>query len=166
MQSDPIGLDGGINTYGYVGGNPLTRIDPTGEFFVVPMGYWAGAAALTAITAYWVTHNRPKANSGSGDFSPWSPDAGVNEDFVRDRDNVKNTDFKPAPYNDPNKPDCDELRSRLRHYDDAINARDTITNSWYGGIWNLGHAMRRAILKKERDKIQSRLDRGDCKPCP
>ena len=42
VSSDPIGLDGGINTYGYVAGNPIAYTDPSGKVIWVVGGAIAG----------------------------------------------------------------------------------------------------------------------------
>lgn len=44
ISSDPIGLQGGLNTYGYVGGSPLQLTDPKGLFAPLLAGALGGSA--------------------------------------------------------------------------------------------------------------------------
>ncbi len=73
ISSDPIGLEGGINTYGYVENNPLSYTDPTGEAipFIPVIGLAVGLAIGDWIRNHTPNPNRSKDNgSMEGLFPP------------------------------------------------------------------------------------------------
>jgi RHS repeat-associated protein len=65
VESDPIGLAGGLNTYAYVNGNPISRVDPSGRCPWCIVGGIIGGATNMAAQYY--------ANGGSfSNFNGWN----------------------------------------------------------------------------------------------
>ena len=57
MQTDPIGVNGGINIYAYAGGDPVNLIDPSGLKSVTPVVNPSAAIVVTATLGIIVTGN-------------------------------------------------------------------------------------------------------------
>jgi RHS repeat-associated protein len=72
-QSDPIGLSGGISAYGYVGGNPMTGVDPLGLETFGPWSFPPGPErdrlsrpdALTILNYYYNEMKRTRIKGPS-----------------------------------------------------------------------------------------------------
>jgi len=63
LSRDPIGENGGLNLYGYVGNSPINRTDPTGLWFALNPVTWFDGNGYEGASGRWDAYSAVTANA-------------------------------------------------------------------------------------------------------
>jgi RHS repeat-associated protein len=166
IQSDPIGLNGGINTYGYAYQNPLYYTDPDGltPAHALRGAFWAGGRIGAGIN--YGIQAATGLTLGSLLYDALNDDPFSDSDLQREieyegnRREYHNRCDEPEPpgLTDP----CERAKWQLRRALDCKSLRERMTEKWFDGVEDDAHAQHMNQINNQIRNAE-RAVRQNCK---
>ncbi|GGC83390.1 hypothetical protein GCM10011396_33500 [Undibacterium terreum] len=175
LESDPIGLSGGINTFGYVYGDPVSNVDPNGTSVIALGNGWAGAAGAGGGA---IGFGAAAAVAGAG-YGGWQIGQYINPTVqpwiaslldkvdeaqrVWERQQYHKRCDEPEP---PGLSNCEKWKWRRDRAKQCIADRDQYSKKWYPGSEEPGHVNVISNLRQAIENLNDKISRFCSKECP